>query len=66
METHLSGNQAQVVCNKLGFSGQRRVEVHGFSGGIWLFLRREKVDVTYFDNSLQRMTVEVIKIGEDP
>ena len=66
VETHMSGDQAQAICNRLGFSGQKRVEAQGFRGGIWLFWRRDCVDVTYFDNSSQHLTVEVSKIGEEP
>lgn len=36
VETHLSGSQAQLICDKIGFQGQKRVEAHGFSGGIWM------------------------------
>lgn len=45
VETHLSGKKAQRVCDRIGFSDQTRVEAQGFSGGIWLFWRREEVTV---------------------
>jgi len=34
VETRISGRQADVVCNKIGFEGQFRVEAQGFSGGL--------------------------------
>lgn len=37
VETHISREQAQTLCDRIGFSSQLRVEAHGFSGGIWLF-----------------------------
>lgn len=66
VETHLSGEQAQRVCDRIGFSGQLRVEAQGFSGGIWMFWRAETVSVTPYDNNTQHLTVEVKKIGDDP
>ncbi|XP_021738161.1 uncharacterized protein LOC110704651 [Chenopodium quinoa] len=66
VETHLSGEQADNICARIGFSGQRRVEAQGFSGGIWLFWRREQVSVTLFDENTQHMTVINKKNGDDP
>lgn len=42
VETHISGEQAQLVCDQIGFSGQLRVEAEAFSGGIWLFWKKKK------------------------
>lgn len=36
VETHISGEQAQKVCERINFSGQRRVEARGFSGYLTL------------------------------
>ncbi|XP_057246683.1 uncharacterized protein LOC130589440 [Beta vulgaris subsp. vulgaris] len=66
VETHLSGEQAQKVCDKIGFSGNLRVEAQGFSGGIWLFWRKEVVTVTSFGSHSQHLTVEIKKIGDTP
>ncbi|XP_021721066.1 uncharacterized protein LOC110688610 [Chenopodium quinoa] len=66
VETHLSGEQAHKVCDRIGFWGQTRVDAQGFSGGIWLFWREELVSVTILDNHTQHITVEIEKRGEDP
>ena len=34
LETHINGNRAQEVCNKIGYHGQYRVEAQGFQGSI--------------------------------
>lgn len=66
VETHLSGAQAQKVCDRIGFSGQTRVDAQGFSGGIWLFLREEQVTVTVSYDHTQHITIEVERRGEEP
>ncbi|XP_048493087.1 uncharacterized protein LOC125493650 [Beta vulgaris subsp. vulgaris] len=66
VETHISGEQAQRICDRIGFSGQTRVEAEGFRGGIWLFWKAEIVTVTPYDNHSQHLTVEIKRIGDDP
>lgn len=66
IETHLSGEQAERVCNKIGFTGRLRVEAQGFSGGIWMFWKAEEISVTSFGSHTQHLTVEIKKVGEDP
>ena len=66
VETHLSGEQADRVCNRIGFSGKLRVEAQGFSGGIWMFWRKEEISVTEFGSHSQHLTVEIKRVGEDP
>lgn len=39
VETHISGDKAQKICDKIGFSSHVRVDAQGFSGGIWMFWR---------------------------
>uniref|UniRef100_A0A803LIP8 Endonuclease/exonuclease/phosphatase domain-containing protein n=1 Tax=Chenopodium quinoa TaxID=63459 RepID=A0A803LIP8_CHEQI len=41
-------------------------EAQGFSGGIWLFWRREHVSVTLYDENSQHMTILIKKNGDDP
>lgn len=65
VETHLSGDQAQRVCNRIGFSGHNRIEAQGFSGGIWLFWKEEVVTVTPYARHSQHLTVEIKKLGDD-
>ncbi|XP_021756943.1 uncharacterized protein LOC110722030 [Chenopodium quinoa] len=66
VETHISGEQAQKICDKIGFSGQSRVDAQGFAGGIWLLWKEEIIEVTVLDNHSQHITVEIKKRDEDP
>lgn len=66
VETHLSGDQAQKVCEKIGFGGQLRVEAQGFSGGIWMFWDPAMVGVTSYGFHSQHLSVEIRKNGDDP
>ncbi|XP_021836152.1 uncharacterized protein [Spinacia oleracea] len=66
VETYLSGEKAQRICDRVGYSGQTRVEAQGFSGGIWLFWKREEVTVTPLEYHGQHLTVEIEKLGEAP
>ena len=66
VETHISGDQAQKICDKIGFMGQQRVEAQGFSGGIWMLWDTNTVTITSYGSHSQHITVEVRKVGEDP
>ena len=66
VETHLSGEQADTVCDRIGFSGKLRVDAQGFSGGIWMFWKAEEIMVTSFGSHSQHITVEIKKVGEEP
>lgn len=66
VETHISGETAQKVCDRIGFSGQFRVDAQGFRGGIWLFWRKELITVNVLDAHTQHVTVEISKRGETP
>lgn len=57
VETHISGDQLQFVCNKFGFSGEICVEAEGFSGGIWLFWHAEEVSIIPYDNNSYMLLV---------
>lgn len=66
VETHLSGEQADRVCDRIGFSGKMRVDAQGYSGGIWMFWKVEEISVTSYGSHSQHLTLEVKKVGEDP
>ncbi|XP_021845043.2 uncharacterized protein [Spinacia oleracea] len=66
VETHISGETAERICNRIGFSGQFRVDAQGFRGGIWLFWREEEVTVKVLDAHTQHITVEISKVGKEP
>lgn len=44
LEPKVSGEQADMICRKIGYDEWVRVEVVGFSGGIWIFWR-ENIEV---------------------
>ncbi|XP_074270863.1 uncharacterized protein LOC141594770 [Silene latifolia] len=66
METHISGDIAQRVCDRIHFSGKTRVDAEGFSGGIWMFWRAESVTVTPLIHHAQHITAEITRRGEEP
>ncbi|XP_056691643.1 uncharacterized protein [Spinacia oleracea] len=66
VETHISGETTQKVCDRIGFSGQFRVDAQGFRGGIWVFWREDLVKVRVLDSHTQHVTVEITKVGEAP
>ncbi|XP_028777441.1 uncharacterized protein LOC114734096 [Neltuma alba] len=53
VEPRISGNRADNVVKKLGFSHWIRVEASGFSGGIWLLWNSEEFTITYICSSTQ-------------
>ncbi|KAK9716041.1 hypothetical protein RND81_06G207300 [Saponaria officinalis] len=66
VETHISGETAQRVCDRINYGGKTRVDAEGFSGGIWLFWRSEEVSVTPIIHNSQHITVEISRVGEIP
>lgn len=53
LETHISGSKAYGVISCLGFSGSAKVDVVGFSRGIWVLWRREMLDIEVLSSSSQ-------------
>ncbi|XP_074301475.1 uncharacterized protein LOC141632870 [Silene latifolia] len=66
VETHISGDVAQRVCDRINFGGKIRVEAQGFSGGIWLFWKPEEVTLTPVILHAQHIIVEISRVGEIP
>lgn len=52
LEPRISGEQANKVCRKLGFSDYFRVEAEGFSGGIWLLWNSNQIEVEAYSSQL--------------
>ena len=65
-ETHISGDRADEVCRKLGFSGRFRVEAHGFAGGIWVLWDAAEVQLNLIRSHSQYVTMEVSQRGLQP
>ncbi|KAK4271486.1 hypothetical protein QN277_020176 [Acacia crassicarpa] len=53
IEPRISGDRADRVCRKLGFSHWFRVESTGYSGGIWLMWDSALFDITYLTSTTQ-------------
>ncbi|KAL2894990.1 putative RNA-directed DNA polymerase from transposon X-element [Bienertia sinuspersici] len=58
VETHISGEQAQRICDRIGYTGQTRAEARGRG--------TELVTVSTYGSSSQHLTVEIQKVGEAP
>lgn len=43
IEPKVSGANADEICMKIGFENWIRVEAVGFSGGIWIFWKKEVI-----------------------
>ncbi|KAK4257184.1 hypothetical protein QN277_006806 [Acacia crassicarpa] len=63
MEPRISGDRANMVCRKLGFSNWIRVESTGFSGGIWLLWNKDKFDITYILSTTQLLHCEIRELS---
>ncbi|KAJ8440029.1 hypothetical protein Cgig2_020517 [Carnegiea gigantea] len=66
VETKISGNTVDTVCNKLKFDGRFRVEANGFSGGIWVLWNKEETQLNIVTLSEQYVTMQVShNLGEN-
>ncbi|XP_074283605.1 uncharacterized protein LOC141608145 [Silene latifolia] len=66
VETRISGETAQRVCDHINYGGKTKVDVEGFSGSIWLFWKPEEVSVVPIIHHNQHITVEISRMGEIP
>lgn len=46
METHIGGERAKEISNKLPFDGAIHTDTIGFVGGLWLLWNSDRVQVT--------------------
>ncbi|XP_074289408.1 uncharacterized protein LOC141614562 [Silene latifolia] len=66
VETHMGEEHAIKMGTILGYNGQSRVNAIGFSGGIWLYWRKEINTLTPITEHQQFITVEIPRNGELP
>ncbi|XP_074318437.1 uncharacterized protein LOC141655247 [Silene latifolia] len=66
VETHMGGDHAVKLGKIIGYDGHSRVNSIGFSGGIWLYWRRDVVTVNPVREHAQFITVEIARNGEFP
>ncbi|XP_074293357.1 uncharacterized protein LOC141620362 [Silene latifolia] len=64
VETHMGEDHAIKMGMILGYDGQSRVNVIGFSGGIWLYWKKNIVIVTPITEHQQYITVKISRNGE--
>ncbi|XP_074314404.1 uncharacterized protein LOC141649619 [Silene latifolia] len=66
VETHMNGDHVLKIQKIIGYNGHHRVDVVGFSGGIWLYWKPEIITVTPISSTSQFVTVEITRNGELP
>lgn len=66
LETHMGGTQAEKIAKALCFSGHSRVDAQGFSGGIWVYWRKEEVTVEPILKEEQYITMTITRNGSMP
>ncbi|XP_074271647.1 uncharacterized protein LOC141595580 [Silene latifolia] len=64
VKTHMGGDHAVKLGSILGYSGHLRVNVIGFSGGIWVYWNTDIVNVTPVYEHQQFLTIESSKNGD--
>ncbi|XP_074306251.1 uncharacterized protein LOC141641491 [Silene latifolia] len=64
VKTHMAEEHAIKMGSILGYAGQSRVNAIGFSGGIWLYWKKDVVTVTPIAEHQQFITVEISRNGE--
>lgn len=66
LETHMGGPQAEKIAKLLCFIGHARVDANGFSGGIWVYWRKEEVSVDPIQKEDQYITMTISRNGAMP
>ena len=59
METHIGGDRAKDISDRLPFNNAIHTETMGFAGGIWLMWNVDKVEVVQLAKTEQEIHVEV-------
>lgn len=62
-EPRISGDRADQVCTKLGFSYWVRVEATGYAGEIWVLWNKKKVEISYLSSSTQSVHCEILELA---
>ncbi|XP_074265328.1 uncharacterized protein LOC141587759 [Silene latifolia] len=66
VETHMGGDHAIKLGTILGYDGHSRVNAIGFSGGIWLYWKKDIVSINPIVEHQQFITVEISRNRELP
>ena len=59
METHIGGEQARDITDRLPFDGAIYTDTIGFAGGLWLMWNSDRVQITHLAMSEQEIYVLV-------
>ena len=59
METHLGGEKAKNIMDRLPFDGAIHVDTIGYAGGLWLMWNANKVEVTHLAKTEQEIHVTI-------
>ncbi|XP_071740367.1 uncharacterized protein [Rutidosis leptorrhynchoides] len=66
IETHLDGERAASLCNQIQYNGHARVDARGHSGGIWLYWKKNEVNVDILFYHHQHVTIKVSQSLTEP
>ncbi|XP_021775573.1 uncharacterized protein LOC110739421 [Chenopodium quinoa] len=66
VETHMGGAQAIKIANIIEYNGHTRIDAQGFSGGIWIYWKKELVTVEPIHQHGQYITMNIKRMGEVP
>ena len=66
VETHMRGDHADKLATVLGFNGHLRMDAIGFSGGIWVYWRKEELIIDPITKHEQYITMSVSRVGSTP
>lgn len=59
METHVGGDRAKEIIDRLPFDGFMHTDTIGYAGGLWMLWDLERVDVTPLANIEQEIHATV-------
>ncbi|XP_021761807.1 uncharacterized protein LOC110726644 [Chenopodium quinoa] len=62
----MGGAQAEKIASMVGYSGHSRVDVVGFTGGIWVYWRPDVVTVNPIHKHKQYITMDISRQGVVP
>ncbi|KAJ8440990.1 hypothetical protein Cgig2_020019 [Carnegiea gigantea] len=64
LETYLDGSHALRLATNIGLLGHMCIDTVGFSGGIWLYYNKGKIEVRCIKSHAQQLTVKITRPGE--
>ncbi|XP_021742733.1 uncharacterized protein LOC110708815 [Chenopodium quinoa] len=62
----MGGEQAEKIAKIIGYDGHERVDAMGFSGGIWVYRKKDLVTINPIHKHNQHITMEITRVGATP